>query len=225
MQLISRPLWFQDDPIEVIERKGIGHPDSICDALACELSTQYARYTRAHCDGFILHHQFDKVMLIGGKSEVSFGQTGRFVEPIRLIIAGRASTHYKDKALPVRALLEETARTFMQRFPIPDATEALRIEHRWTSAAGPGTITESTGPIAEMFAPSDASKIRGYGSHYVANDTSYCVAYAPLSPLERAVLALEQDLNAPATKARYPWMGTDIKIMAVRIHEEHHLTL
>ena len=33
--------------IELVERKGLGHPDSICDALAEELSRSLSRYCLA----------------------------------------------------------------------------------------------------------------------------------------------------------------------------------
>lgn len=225
IQILSQPVPFQHDPIEVIERKGIGHPDTICDALACELSIQYAKYTLAHCDGLILHHHLDKVLLVGGNNEVTFGEMGRFTEPIRIIVAGRASTHYKGRTLPVKPLIDETIKTYMARhFPIPNIEKDLVIEQRLTNAAGPGTLKESSGPIAEKFMPSDETKVRGYGSHYVSNDTSYCVAYAPNSPLEQAILAAEAYLNAAEIKEQYPWLGTDIKLMGVRVRDQIHLT-
>jgi len=31
-------------PVEIVERKGIGHPDTVCDALAEELSRAYSKY-------------------------------------------------------------------------------------------------------------------------------------------------------------------------------------
>jgi S-adenosylmethionine synthetase len=211
--------------VEIVERKGAGHPDTICDALACQLSIAYARYTRAHCDGLILHHQFDKVMLVGGRTEVDFGQVGRFIEPIRVIVAGRASTEFKGIAVPVASMVEETVRSYMTRhFPIPDPDRSLVVEQRWSSAPGPGTLRGSTGPIAQMFQPSTAAHVRGYGSHQVANDTSYTTAHAPFSRLEQAVLSLEKWLNSDAVKATRPWLGSDIKIMAVRVHDAVELT-
>ena len=226
IHLITALVPFSQDKVEVVERKGLGHPDTICDALACLLSAHYAQYTMSHCDGLVLHHQFDKVMLIGGKTEVTFGEIGRFLEPIRIIVAGRASTSYKGQPLPVEALIEETIHDYMQQhFLIPDLRRDLVIEHRWTNAAGPGTLKESKGAIATMFAPITASQVRGYGSHYVANDTSYGVAYAPLSALEQAILATEAYLNDISTKSQYPWLGTDIKLMGVRLESEVHLTV
>ncbi|MCB8982149.1 MAG: hypothetical protein H6657_32510 [Ardenticatenaceae bacterium] len=213
-------------PFEVVERKGLGHPDTLCDALACALSRAYALFTMENCDGLILHHQFDKIMLIGGKSEVSFGKLGFFSEPIRLIISGRASTHYKGARLPVKQILEETARNYLASIVmIPDLKRDLIIEHKWTNSAGPGTICESEGPIAQMFTPLDESYVRGYGAHYVSNDTSYCSAYTPMTVLETAVLNVEKSLNSMQIKEKHQWMGTDIKIMATRIGESIYVTM
>lgn len=51
-------------PIEMVERKGLGHPDTICDALAEALSIALSRF---YLDRFgaILHHNVDMVLLRG----------------------------------------------------------------------------------------------------------------------------------------------------------------
>ena len=82
-----------DGDSELIERKGAGHPDSICDELASILSQRYSAYTAEHCDGMVLHHQIDKLMLIGGKTKVDFGG-GTFVEPIQIILSGRITRSF-----------------------------------------------------------------------------------------------------------------------------------
>jgi S-adenosylmethionine synthetase len=48
-------LQFFDDPVEIVERKGLGHPDTICDALAESLSRALCREYRTRF-GAILHH-------------------------------------------------------------------------------------------------------------------------------------------------------------------------
>ena len=51
--------------VEVVERKGIGHPDTICDALAEEVSRALSR-TYLERFGRVLHHNDDKALLCGG---------------------------------------------------------------------------------------------------------------------------------------------------------------
>ena len=215
------PVW--DDAFETIERKGIGHPDTICDMLAAEISRAYANYTFAHCDELILHHQIDKLMLIGGEIKVYFGG-GEVIKPIRIIVAGRATYSYQGVAIPVEDIVREGIRShFKKYFPLINFEKDIIIENRLTDHAGPGTITTSAGAIAHMFHPRNSSEVRGY-EKFVANDTSYCIAYYPHSPLEAAVLSLEATLNSPKMKEKYPWLGTDIKIMAVRDKENVSVT-
>lgn len=209
---------------EIIERKGIGHPDTICDILAARLSRDYAKYAVANCDGLVLHHQFDKVMIIGGKTDVTWGY-GRFIEPVVLNIAGRITASYKNKQLPIDDLIEETVKSYFgESFPLLNLDTDLIVNNFLTTSAGPGTIRESTGAIKEMFNPTNKGAVRGY-EKLVANDTSYCVAYAPYSLLESTVLEIERHLNSAATNKQYPWMGTDIKIMAVRYLETIDMTV
>jgi len=48
-------------PIEIVERKGTGHRDTLCDALAEELSLALCRFYRDRF-GLILHHNIDKAV-------------------------------------------------------------------------------------------------------------------------------------------------------------------
>ncbi len=207
------PVW--DSEFETIERKGIGHPDTIADILASKVSQEYSRYTITHCDKLVLHHQVDKLMIIGGKTKVYFGG-GEFTEPIRIIVAGRATYNYKNLAIPVENIVLNTIKAyFLKHFPMVNPEEDLVIENRLTTYPGPGTITTSAGAIARMFNPRTAKEVRGY-EKYVANDTSYCISYYPYSSLETAVLGLESYLQSLQIKKKFRWIGSDVKIMAVR---------
>lgn len=104
-----------------------------------------------------------------------------------------------------------------------DFDKDVRVADFLTSHAGPGTITQSSGSIADMFAPVAKQAVRGY-EDLVANDTSFCVAYEPQSPLERAVRDLEEDLTRGATAVANDWLGTDIKVMAYREGREVDIT-
>jgi S-adenosylmethionine synthetase len=220
--IISRsPCWDKD--FETIERKGKGHPDTIADALAAKISQSYAKYTMANCNGLILHHQIDKLMVLGGKTKVTFG-SGRFINPIRIIVAGRATYSFGKKKIPVNNILNKTILShFKKNFPLVGAKNIV-IDNYLTSYAGPGTIIQSKGAIANMFNPKEKSQVRGY-EKLVANDTSYCVSYAPISPLESSILKIEKYLNDKKTKKIYPWLGSDIKIMAVRNYKNVSITM
>jgi S-adenosylmethionine synthetase len=61
-----------EEPIEVVERKGLGHPDSICDAIAERVSVRLCEVYRDRF-GIILHHNVDKVLLVGGAARPQLG--------------------------------------------------------------------------------------------------------------------------------------------------------
>ena len=63
--------WAGAQPVEIVERKGLGHPDTICDMLSERLSVALSEH---YIDqfGFILHHNVDKALLSAGRSEPAF---------------------------------------------------------------------------------------------------------------------------------------------------------
>jgi S-adenosylmethionine synthetase len=87
-QVILSPLDLVDDIVEVVERKGLGHPDTICDALAEALSRSLCREYRQRF-GAILHHKVDTALRCGGSAVPAFGG-GAVTRPIGIYLAGRA---------------------------------------------------------------------------------------------------------------------------------------
>ena len=86
-------------PLEIVERKGLGHPDTICDALAENLSRALSRFYLERC-GAILHHNVDKALLCGGTARPAFGG-GEIAEPIEIYLAGRATAEFEGVTIPV----------------------------------------------------------------------------------------------------------------------------
>lgn len=209
---------------EIVERKGIGHPDTIADALAESISVAYSRYTLDHF-GAILHHNFDKLAVLGGTTEVDFGEGG-LKSPIRVILNGRASVRFAEKTISVRDLLEMETRCFFSTLFGELINPNQDIEIHWfvSNASGPGKTKWSTGSRAHLFAPRSIGEVKGYDC-LLNNDTSIGCGYAPLSPLEQTVRILEEELNASAIKQIHPWLGTDIKVMAVRVGQKCGVTI
>lgn len=92
-------------PVEVVERKGKGHPDTICDSLSEKLSVALSRHYLQEF-GHILHHNVDKALLVGGCSEPCFGG-GRIIEPMRILLSGRATNEAHGKRIPVSEIAVE----------------------------------------------------------------------------------------------------------------------
>lgn len=100
----------------LVERKGFGHPDTLADHLAEQLSRAYSRWTLENC-GAVLHHNFDKLALLGGASQVWYGG-GRLVEPVRVLVNGRVTRSCGDVRVPVDDLITDTVKDFFaERLP------------------------------------------------------------------------------------------------------------
>lgn len=195
--LIISPLAIADE-IEVVERKGAGHPDTICDALAetfsLNLCREYQRRT-----GRVLHHNVDKALLCGGRAAPVFGG-GEVTEPIRIFLAGRAVSSIGSEVVPVRDIAIEGSRAWLKtNLHALDADQHVRIETM---------VQQGSQDLQALFSRGDRMPL--------ANDTSFGVGHAPLSALERLVLAIEQRLHSRDRNGNRPAWGEDIKVMAVR---------
>ena len=196
-------------PVEVVERKGIGHPDTICDALAEELSRALCRF---YLDkfGIVMHHNVDKVLLRGGTSQPRFSG-GVVTAPIELFMAGRATCEYKGITVPLEELIRESCVQWLQsHFHVLDPLQHIKLH----SLIRPGSVD-----LVELYLRQEQTGIA------LANDTSCGVGYAPLSELERVVLQVEKSLNSADTKSTHPEIGEDIKVMGVRKQETLELTV
>ena len=216
----------EEQPFEIIERKGFGHPDTMADTLAEELSIAYSRYCLSHF-GAILRHQFDKLTLMCGRSEVAFGG-GRITSPIRILINGRASPRLGAEQIPLNDIFLRTVQGyFAAHFPMLNVEKDLRFlietNHSTTGGIrGEGQANEAA--IHYRFNPRTLADLPETVLRE-ANDTSMGCAYAPFSPLENLVKELEAWLNGDAFKTQRPWMGSDIKIMAYRNGKRVALTI
>ena len=190
--------------VEIVERKGLGHPDTICDLVMERISQALSHAYLKHY-GRILHHNCDKGLLVAGQVERRFGG-GRIIEPMRLVIG--------DRATPVR------------KFDV--AQVALNTAKRWFHENLPQVNpTRDVLYQVELKGGSDELTAIFGGDSVVAraNDTSAAVGYAPLTETERIVLKAEQFLNGAQFKRENPDSGSDVKVMAIRERERLELTV
>jgi S-adenosylmethionine synthetase len=207
--LVISALAIDDDAIEIVERKGLGHPDTICDALAETLSRNLCLEYRRRF-GEILHHNVDKALLCGGRADAQFGG-GRVLAPINIHLAGRATVEAGGEALPITEIAVEGSRRWLRaNFHALDAERHVRIH----ALVAPGSQDLRT-----LFFR------RSRPEQALANDTSIGVGYAPLSGLERLVLAVEQQINGRNRAHDHPAWGEDVKVMAVRRGDAVRLTV
>lgn len=200
---------LDDTRIEMAERKGTGHPDTICDEIAEHISVALCRYYLEHF-GAVMHHNVDKALLVGGQSQPAYGG-GKVLKPISLIIAGRATERVGDKTVPVAEIAEETAKAWLkQNIRHLDVSKDVQI----TANIRPGSAE-----LVELF------NRFGRGETPLANDTSFGAGYYPLTPLEQTIIRIEELLNSPVTKNQLPFIGEDIKVMGVKDGDKNHYTI
>jgi S-adenosylmethionine synthetase len=192
--------------LEMAERKGTGHPDSICDHLAESVSIALCKYYLQEF-GTVLHHNVDKALLIGGSSSPAFGG-GQTIEPIEIILSGRATDEADGRIIPVQEIAESAAKAWISknmRFLDPEKDVKITVK-----------IKKGSNDLTELF------RRFGQGEMPLANDTSFGVAFYPFSELETMTLKIERLLNAAKTKELMPFIGEDIKVMAVNCGHIHY---
>src|SRR5574341_2200055 len=169
--------------VEIVERKGIGHPDSICDAIMERVSIALSKeYLQRF--GRILHHNIDKAFLVAGDAEFKLGG-GRVLEPMRLIFGDRATDHANGEQIPVSNIAVGTAKAWIRenlRFVDADAHVQYDVQ-----------IKPGSPELVDIFSR----------DHPAANDTSAAVGYAPLTPTEQAVLEVERLMNSRTFKEHF----------------------
>lgn len=200
--------------VELVERKGLGHPDYIADASAEAVSRALSNYYLERY-GTILHHNVDKVLVVGGQAMPRFGG-GDVLQPIYIIVAGRVTTEVKTASgvekVPVGPIIISSVKEWIkQNFRFLDPDKHVVVDYR----VGMGSV-DLVG-VYELGVK--ATKIP------LANDTSIGVGFAPLTDTEKLVLETERLLNSREFKAKLPEIGEDVKVMGLRIGEDVRLTI
>ncbi|MGQ4453202.1 methionine adenosyltransferase [[Kitasatospora] papulosa] len=201
---LLRPVLPHDLDVEVVERKGVGHPDTLADSIAELASIRYSEYCLREF-GAVLHHNLDKVAVLGGRAR--FGDTdGTYDRPVRVIFGGRISTFFAGSTIPVREILEDAAaeqlRTALPGFEHitwqaqHETTDSSKFEH-WFAPRGLDDLPER--PTA------------------FSNDTAFLVGTAQRTTAETVALLTESWFR------QQPWAGSDIKALVIR--DEHALNV
>lgn len=190
-------------PIEFVERKGTGHPDTICDRLAeelaCQLARDYLQYT-----GAVRHFNVDKAILAAGAVDIGFGG-GVHVKPSKLVLVGKAAFGF-DWEPDTDELADQYHKRLLEL--LPDASpEAFEVEV-WLNRS---SVDLAAVVHAETVAP-------------LANDTSFAAVSLPRSILESIVHEIETHLNGDSYRKRVP-VGRDIKVMGARIGDDITVTV
>jgi len=193
--------------IEIVERKGLGHPDYICDAVMDQISIRLSKIYLEKA-GAILHHNVDKSLLVAGETEPRFGG-GIVKQPMLFVFGDRATSKINGEEINVSEIAVNVAKEWFRknmRFVDPEKHVKYQVELK------PGSVG-----LVDIF--KRKGKVLG------ANDTSAAVGYAPMTTTEKVVRKTEQFLNSIEFKQRFPESGEDIKVMGYRNNNHLHLTV
>ena len=201
-------LAVMDRKVEIVERKGIGHPDSVADGLAESVSRALSRYYKSHY-GMILHHNTDETQVVGGQASPKFGG-GNVLEPIYILLVGRATTKVNingnEERIPYRTIALTAAKEYLKKnFRNLNIEEDVIIDVK----IGQGS--------QDLRAVYDPSKL-------LANDTSFGVGFAPFTETEKLVYETERYING-YLRDRYKEIGEDVKVMGMRQENTINLTI
>jgi S-adenosylmethionine synthetase len=193
--------------LEIVERKGLGHPDYICDAVADRISVGLSKeYLRKA--GAILHHNVDKSLLVAGETELRYNG-GTVKQPILFVLGDRATSVFDGQKIDVGGIAVKAAKDWFRgnlRFIDPEEHVKYQVELK------PGAVG-----LTDIF--------KRKGHVLGANDTSAAVGYAPMTRTEKIVLETERYVNSREFKQRFPESGEDVKVMAFRNHNDLKMTI
>ncbi|WP_440946219.1 methionine adenosyltransferase [Methanosarcina sp. T3] len=202
-ELLQTPIEKQR--IELVERKGIGHPDSISDGLAEAVSRALCREYITKC-GTVLHHNTDETQIVAGRSSPKFGG-GEVLQPIYMLLVGRATKEFEGVELATESVALQAARNYLRKTMVN-----MDLERDVIMDCKLGT---GSSDLRDVFKRDRVP---------VANDTSFGVGHAPFSELENIVYNTERQLLTDL-KSRMPGIGEDMKVMGLRDGEDITLTI
>ncbi|HZD43537.1 MAG TPA: methionine adenosyltransferase, partial [Methanomicrobiales archaeon] len=184
--------------IELVERKGIGHPDSIADGIAESVSRALSLAYIQECGG-VLHHNTDQGEVIGGETKPTFGG-GKVIKPICVLVIGRATKSFNGVDIPTDAIALRAARDFLRStLTNLDMESDVTVDVR---------LGEGSTDLREVF-----RACGGQVPH--SNDTSFGVGHAPFSEVELIVKNVSDYID-DYLRPRNPVFGQDMKFMCLR---------
>ena len=193
--------------IELVERKCLGHPDSLADGIAESISQALCK-TYLDEFGYVLHHNTDQGEVVAGESCPKFGG-GRMIRPIYVLLDGRATRQFNGITIPTDAVAVEAAHTYLHKIlPELNLNRDVIVDCR---------IGTGSTDLRDVFKPNQGKAPR-------SNDTSFGVGHAPFSEVE-TIIKNSADFIDTKLRKKYPAIGQDIKIMGLRDKDTITLTI
>ena len=201
----SHNIPIEKREIELVERKGIGHPDTLSDGIGEFISKKLSKEYKERF-GHILHHNTDQVQVVGGKSNPSF-DGGNMEEPIFVLLSGRANDTLENQKIPTHEIAKEAALDYLDN--------TVRNLDPYNHVELDCRIQKGSQDLTGLYTDDEI----------LSNDTSFGVGYAPLSETEKIVKRIENTLNSSKFKKNHPYVGEDVKVMGLRRNNNIKITV
>ena len=202
-KITQTPIEKQE--IEIVERKGVGHPDSMADGFAESVSRALCNEYIRKC-GTVLHHNTDQVEVVAGRSHPEY-RGGELISPIYVLLVGRATKEFEGVKIPTDTAAVKAAKQYLKT-TLPDIDPETDVIIDCKLGVG----------------STDLQSVFRRGTAPMANDTSFGVGHAPFSEVEQIVYNTERQMVLNFKKDM-PAIGTDIKVMGMRKNDKITLTV
>jgi len=201
---------------DIVERKGIGHPDTLADLIAEEFSNNYSKYCLKNFGG-ILNHWADKIVLSGGVSELDYGSR-KNIKPITAYLFGKAVLSIGNKNIPIQDIFISSCKKILKDiFKDEKILDAIVYKIDINNGIGKEHIRQFYSPLSGK----DILTMESFKS----NDTVICSGYAPYSIVERMTIDIENYINSGGFKSHFNFTGYDVKVMITKIGNFFDITV
>ena len=202
-EIVHTPIEQQN--VEIVERKGIGHPDSLADGIAEAMSRALSQEYMKRL-GTVLHHNTDETQIVAGRAKPEFGG-GEVIQPIYVLLVGRATKEFDGTYIPTDKIALKAAKNYVKwSMHHLDVESEIIFDVR---------LGEGSTDLKDVFRR---------GKIPLANDTSFGIGYAPLSETENLVYNVERRIYYEFRK-KNPAIGEDVKVMGLREKDRIKLTI
>lgn len=207
----------EDNLIEITERKGIGHPDTLADMLAIECSKAYAKFCLKNY-GCVLHYNLDKLYIGAGLFKY---EEGKVIKKSNIIVNlnGRVTNTMNGEKIDLDNIFKPVIKKYLKTvLPRLDVENDLTININ---------STQNT-KRDYWYSPRDINDVPDY-KNVTAGDTALCVAHGDFTFCESLALYLESILYDKTIEGymspKYKDIGQDIKFMVSRIGKKVEVTI
>lgn len=207
----------QNGYMEVVERKGMGHPDTLADKLAEICSRTYSNYCLEKF-GCVLHHNFDKLYIGAGCFRYEDKKVNMY-DKVKVFLNGRASNVMNGEFIDIPAMLTPVIKEYLKTI-MPN----LDVENELEININPTQNTK----VPNWFTPRDVNDVPD-ATKLFSGDTSLCLAHTGMTKCEKLCFEIES-LFFGRNEKGYPYplfddIGQDIKVMVSRIDKDVDITI